>query len=260
MYKKLPIVFLLLISMAVRAQQSTGESDLAIYLLIGQSNMAGRGAVTGKYATEGDPRVLMFNQENKWVPARHPLHFDKPKLAGVGPGLSFGIAMAGATPDHKIGLLPCAVGGTSINKWTEGAYDSATRTHPYDDMVIRVREAMKYGTVKGVIWLQGESDAKDRSAVYLGKLKALIEKIRLLVNDPKLPFVAGELGTYQPEYALINAELAKLPAEVPFTRVAGSAGFVDKGDGVHFDSPSADAYGVSFAEQMKQLQKAQANK
>ena len=44
-------------------------------------------------------------------PAVEPLHFDKPKIVGVGLGLAFGKAMAEAEPDVTIGLIPCAVGG-----------------------------------------------------------------------------------------------------------------------------------------------------
>src|SRR5687767_14018933 len=51
-----------------------------LYLLIGQSNMAGRGAVE-----EADkkplPRVFMFTKEKAWAPAVDPQHFDKP-IAG----------------------------------------------------------------------------------------------------------------------------------------------------------------------------------
>src|SRR5690606_22650149 len=132
------------------------------------SNMAGRGKVTGWYAKQQHPRVAMLNQAGEWVMATHPLHFDKPTMAGVGPGLSFGMAMAEATPDAIIGLVPCAVGGTPIATWSPGAYDQNTDTHPYDDAEQRIRQAMETGTVKGIIWHQGEGDSNEKSAqVYL---------------------------------------------------------------------------------------------
>src|SRR5690606_744569 len=98
----------------VFAQQ---DKDTHIYILMGQSNMAGRGKVTERYAKQQHPRVTMLNQAGEWVPAMHPVHFDKPTIAGVGPGLSFGIAMAEANPEATIALVPCAVGGTPIAKW-----------------------------------------------------------------------------------------------------------------------------------------------
>jgi hypothetical protein len=55
--------------------------------------------------------------------------------------------------------VPCAVGGTSIRLWQPGAYDTKTDTRPYDDMLYRVTQAMLHGTLKGILWHQGESDS-----------------------------------------------------------------------------------------------------
>ncbi len=238
------------------------DSLFDLYLLIGQSNMAGRGEITDKYKNAGRSDVLMLDKENHWVQARHPLHFDKPSAAGVGPGLSFGIEMAkknhghSQNAVHKIGLIPCAVGGTSIDTWKPGGFDVATKTHPYDDMMVRLKEAQKYGVIKGVIWLQGESDSNpEKVKDYLIKLEELINRIRTVTYNPSLPFVAGELGRYKEQYQHINNELVKLPARVANTAVASSKGFTDKGDSVHFDSASAEKYGKRFAKEMKRLQK-----
>jgi hypothetical protein len=230
------------------------KKQLDLYVLMGQSNMAGRGTITDSLRLIRNDRVLMLTKDFKWVPASHPVHFDKPKIAGVGPGLSFGITMAGMSTDVEIGLVPCAVGGTSIDKWQPGAFDQPTSTHPYDDAVVRITEAMKNGKLKGVLWLQGEGDSNERSAPqYLQKLELLIRRIRTLAGDENLPFIAGELGRYKPNYQLINAELHKLPGLVPYTAVVSSEGLTDKGDGTHFDAKSADNYGIRFAVQMKRL-------
>src|SRR5690606_27919396 len=108
------------------------KKDLHLFLLVGQSNMAGRGKVA-ESDRQPPERVLTFSQEGEWVPAVDPIHFDKPKVAGVGLGRTFGIEIAQATPGATIGLIPCAVGGTPIEKWVPGAYDSVTKTHPWDD-------------------------------------------------------------------------------------------------------------------------------
>ena len=197
----------------------------------------------------------MLTRELKWVIARNPIHFDKPGVAGVGPGLSFGMAMSDAHPGVKIGLIPCAVGGTSIDKWQPGAFDSSTSTHPYDDAVLRIAAAMKYGKVKGVLWLQGESDSNETSAPkYLEKFKVLIQRIRELTGDEKLPVVAGELGRFKTTYQLLNSVLYKVPSVIPYASVATSEGLTEKGDKTHFDAKSATIYGKRFAYQMQKLQ------
>ncbi|MEJ7691857.1 sialate O-acetylesterase [Daejeonella sp.] len=232
------------------------DSNFHLYLLAGQSNMAGRGEISEKYKDQGNPRLYVLDKDNEWVAAKHPLHFDKPPVAGVGPGLSFGIEMANANPGVKIGLVPCAVGGTSINVWEPGASDKATKTHPYDDALKRIEEAMKSGVFKGVIWHQGESDSNPKAAAaYYAKLAKLIERVRIITRDPKLPFVAGELGRFKEQYATINTVLEKLPGMVKYTAVASSKGLEHKGDLTHFESASADKLGKRFASKMKGLHK-----
>jgi hypothetical protein len=65
-----------------------------LFLLIGQSNMAGRGAVEEPDRTP-HARVLVLTQAGAWAPAVDPLHFDKP-VAGTGLGKTFGICVAEA--------------------------------------------------------------------------------------------------------------------------------------------------------------------
>ena len=197
----------------------------------------------------------MLNKENKWVTVKNHLHFDKPSVAGVGPGLSFGIRMEKKNRGNKIGLIPCAVGGTSISVWQPGAYDSATKTHPFDDMLLRLNEAQKSGTLKGIIWLQGESDSNPAKAEkYLNQLAQLIKRIRIIAGNNELAFVAGELGQYKPQYKNINNVLKKLPDTISNTAVAPSKGLKDKGDNTHFNSASAVKMGTRMAKKMIQLQ------
>jgi hypothetical protein len=247
------ISFFLMIGLSASAQQP--DPNFELYILAGQSNMAGRGYITDDYKNMGDSRVYMLTKDNKWVLAKHPLHFDKP-IAAVGPGMAFGIVMAKvAGTGKKIGLIPCAVGGTAIELWLPGAYDLATKTHPYDDAVLRIKTAMQYGVIKGIIWHQGEANSKpEQVKLYLSQLKELIERFRTLVNNPKLPFVAGELGQFRPEFADFNNEIPKLPAMIPYTAVVTSEGLVHKGDTLHFNSPSADELGRRYAKKMLELQ------
>lgn len=247
-------IMLMCVSAAESYAQSRPDSNFYLYLLAGQSNMAGRGIISDEYKAEGNANVYMLDKNNEWVLAKHPLHFDKPKVAGVGPGLAFGIKMAEANPGKKIGLVPCAVGGTSINKWKLSAYDSATKTHPYDDAMKRIEIAMQRGVFKGIIWHQGESDSSPEKAdTYLPKLITLIKQFRDKIQNNKLPFVAGELGTYKSVYSNINHAIAQLPQQVSFTAIASSNGLTSNADTIHFNAASAEELGKRYAEKMKQL-------
>jgi hypothetical protein len=229
-----------------------------LYLLIGQSNMAGRGAVESQ-DQQKVPHVFMLNKENQWVPAVDPIHFDK-KQAGVGPGRTFGIMMAKQDPSVKIGLIPCAVGGTSIRKWVPGAEDAKTETHPYDDMLVRLRAAMQSGTVKGILWHQGEADGKmGERGTYEAALIELIERVRTECGNPEIPFVIGQLGRFKERpwsagRSKVDAAQRNVAQTVPHCAFASSEGLEDRGDLTHFSAAAARELGKRFAEKMVELQ------
>ena len=102
------------------------RKDFHLYLLVGQSNMAGRGRVAAE-DRKPLPRVVSFSKEGTWVPAVDPLHFDKPRVVGVGLGRSFAIEVAGKNPAVTIGLVPCAVGGSPISSWEPGGFHPGRR-------------------------------------------------------------------------------------------------------------------------------------
>ena len=232
------------------------DKNFHLYLLVGQSNMAGRGVVDEE-SKKTDPRVLMFTKEMKWEPAKDPIHFDK-SAAGVGPGLSFGKKMAEADSKVKIGLVPCAVGGTSIKVWVPGAEDRATKTHPYDDMLKRVKEAQKSGVFRGIIWHQGEAD-RGSSDTYGKLLTELVERLRKDLGQPDIPFVAGELPQFRPEQTdqntKFNGIVNGLAEKIKNYDCASAKDLTDKGDKLHLDAKSAREFGRRYAEKMIALQK-----
>ena len=240
--------------------------DFHLFLLIGQSNMAGRGQVeaTDKIV---HAHLMMLNKQQVWVPAIDPLHFDKPAVIGVGPGRTFGLDYLADHPDVTVGLIPCAVGGSPIASWEPGSFDDATKTHPYDDMLVRAREAMKAGTLKGILWHQGESDSKaEQASVYEQKLHALIQRLRSDLSEGRdsadpVPFIAGQMGQFAERpwndaRKQVDAVHRNLPTTVPATGFASSDGLTHKGDEVHFDSASARELGHRYYKSWLGLQSA----
>lgn len=233
---------------------------LDLYLLIGQSNMAGRGKVERDDQKKPD-RVFTLSKENEWVPAVDPIHFDK-KQAGVGPGRTFGMEMAKADKTVSIGLIPCAVGGTSIRKWKPGAADEKTGTHPYDDMLVRLKAAQKSGTVKGILWHQGEADGKmGEAGRYEAALVELIERVRRDCGNPDIPFLIGQLGQYEGRpwsegRKKVDAAHKAVAGTVPRCAFVSSKGLEDKGDLTHFSGDASRVLGRRFAEAMIAIQKA----
>jgi len=238
---------------------SQPSKNFHLYLLAGQSNMAGRGKI-GEQDTTIHPNVYVLNKENKWQLAVDPLHFDKPKMVGVGPGLTFGKTMADFKKGIKIGLIPCAAGGSSIDSWTVGGYHKQTKSYPYDEAIKRTKIAMKTGTLKGILWHQGESNSKPECLkVHQEKLAALIVNFREELEIPNLPFIVGKLGDFyvlkNPNAKEMNTILENLPNVVKNTACVKVSGFTDKGDETHFDSKSARELGRRYAKAMIKLEK-----
>lgn len=237
------------------------KEKLHLYLLIGQSNMAGRGAVEAQDKVP-HPRVLKFTKENAWAPATDPLHFDKPTIAGVGLGSSFGRAMADANPEATIGLIPCAVGGTPLSRWSKGG-------DLYQQALERAKLALKDGTLKGILWHQGESDSGNEQLAksYGERLAKMVKDLRADLGTGEVPFVAGKLGEFlkregkdgKPSlWPLVNEQITALPKSVLHAASVESTGLKHKGDGVHFDSPSLGEFGQRYAQAMKRLQSGKA--
>src|SRR5690606_9968966 len=98
--------FMLLLTGCSPSKQLVSSSSPAIdtnfhlYLLIGQSNMAGRGKVDSASKVI-DPAILTLDSNGVWGYAMDPIHFDK-SFAGVGPGISFAHTILSKEPAPHI--------------------------------------------------------------------------------------------------------------------------------------------------------------
>jgi len=260
-----------LVGLLMARTSKAASAPREIYLLIGQSNMAGRGPLT-ESDKQPIPGVWKWTEAGAWEPAADPLRYDKPKAAGVGPGISFGQVIAKAHPGVEIGLVNRAFGGTAIAEWKKGAKPhkelSPDKTLPpteyalYKDAVEAAKAAMQQGGVlKGILWHQGESDYRNKNFTkegYVAALTELIANLRADLNAPNVPVVLGELGDYldqtQAPFASINEALKEVATKVPKVGVVSSQGLVNKGDHLHFDTPSQRLFGQRYAAEMLRLQ------
>ena len=240
------------------ARLPAGMERLDFYLLIGQSNMKGRGFMPDE--PKRDPRIVMMHlKDDAWYLARHPLHltgdpktFAQADNAGVGSGLAFAEAVLARRPKARVGLLPCAVGGTQIASWQRGA-------DLYDNAVRRAKVALKASApakprLRAALWLQGEADAtNERRPVYEEKLHKLVGDLRADLGEPQLPFLACTIGEMVPENQErrnpdINKILLSLPQKIPGTACVDARDLKTHiGDNVHFDTPAQEEIGRRFA-------------
>ncbi len=240
-------------------QPEVSKENFHLFLLVGQSNMAGRGKIETQ-DKQAHPRVLTLSRAGKWVPAVSPIHFDK-TIAGVGLGRTFGIEAAKANPDIVVGLIPCAKGGSPISSWEVGGYHPQTKSHPYDECIKRATIALKSGTLKAILWHQGESDSKEGLAdVYVGKLHELIGRFRRKLDAENVPFIAGQMGQFKERpwsdaKKKVDAAHQNLPKHVKRSAFVNSDGLKHKGDQVHFDAAGFREFGKRYFKAYQELTK-----
>lgn len=227
------------------------KEKLHLFLLAGQSNMAGRGK-TDATSKQTDPRIIALDKQGQWKIATDPLHWDKP-AAGTGIGRPFAAIIAAKSPGVTIGLIPTACGGSPINTWQPGKFWDQTKSHPWDDSIAAAKKAMKDGTLKAILWHQGEADATPgKSTTYGSDLEKLIQRFRTELDAPDLPFIIGQLGRFpakpwdKDREAVDAAQqaVAKHLKNVAFVRIENP---VSIGDNLHFDTPTLRRFAEGYA-------------
>lgn len=220
------------------------KDKLNIYLLIGQSNMAGRAPFD---SSEGGPiaRTYLLDDNGKFIQASNPLNRFSTIRKGLGmqkmnPGFGFATKMTSMLKEESVGLIVNAKGGSRIEEWSR-------EKKFYKEAVARTQMAMKIGELKGILWHQGEGNSKEPEK-YLPQLKTLIENFRKDLAQPNLPFVAGQIVGNEK----INEVIATLPQKVPYTGFVSSEG-LKAFDRWHFDTPSMKLLGERYAVQMNRI-------
>lgn len=220
------------------------KKNLHVYLLIGQSNMAGRAAYTAEEAKPID-RCYLLNDKDTWEPATNPLNRHSTirkglKMQKMNPGYTFAKAMLKKDKKGAIGLVVNAKGGSKIEEWKPG-------TRFYKEILRRAKEAQKTGTIKGILWHQGESNNGNPDG-YLEKLEELITSLRKDLGVKDLPFVAGQVNNVPK----INSQIAELPKAVKHTGFVSSEGLTTQ-DRWHFNAAGMKLLGERYAEEMQKL-------
>jgi len=217
----------------------TGPKEkLHIYLLIGQSNMAGRAAIPEQ---DAGPlaNCYLLNAEDFWEVAQNPLNRHSTirkvlNMQKLNPGYTFAMTLLEKQPGVSIGLVVNAKGGTKIEEWGKG-------TKFYNEAIRRAKVAQETGVLKGILWHQGESNQGNPDG-YLEKLQALVGDLRDDLESPELIFVAGQVINVP----AINDQIEMLPGKVPSTAFVSSEGLKGQ-DRWHFDTESMKKLGERYA-------------
>ncbi len=232
------------------------KATFHVFILMGQSNMSGYGAVLPE-DLEPIPHVVRLPTKGavKWEPAAHPLHNRLPSDR-FGLGLPFAIEYLKDKPGVTVGFIPVAWGGAGIDQLKKG-------TPTYADAIKKATFTNSNGVIKGVLWHQGESDTVNTSLAnsYEDKLHQLIADVRKDLKDDNLPFIVGNLAEFYgsgPEHSApdrvkdinkVREILRVLPGKIADTGFVESTGCSSSDKHmVHFDRKSYIILGKRYAE------------
>lgn len=256
------LFFTLITGLPVSQVFAEPDPNFHIYLLFGQSNMAGGGA--GNNDGEGtkgvgdycdtNPRVKVLawgdcnaksypcparqvkRTHDQWYTAFPPLHNCQ---EGIGPADGFGRTLIDSIrADISIGFIPCALSGQEAEVYKKGGggtIESYTQPTPnigndgYSWMVKRCKIAQQTGVIKGILFHQGEANSPGNNGVSMGD--AWVTLVAKIVSDLKtdlnlsddVPFIAGELR-YDGCCKSQNEFINKFPSKIPKCAVASANG------------------------------------
>lgn len=173
-----------------------------LYVLAGQSNMVGRAPLVDPAPSH--PMVRALTPQDTWEVARDPIHEAIPRdgrTLGIGLGLPFAKELVRRT-GVPIGLVPCAIGGTSLEQWNP-SHRGQLRRSLYGNLLARVALALPAGVAEGakarlagVLWYQGEADAgkKETAQSYTERFLQFAATLRKDLADPELPLYYAQLA------------------------------------------------------------------
>lgn len=197
---KKPLLFILQFLLTISHALAQGDYD--IYLMIGQSNCAGRGYMLPSDTTDIIPGVWLLNDEGLPEPAKAPFNRYSNirkdiSMQKIGPAVGFAPLMHELT-GRNILIIQNAKGGSGLWEWqNEDDPDAITFL---DSTLMRAVPALKYGKLKGIVWHQGETDVSNGSArsIYVTRFSHMIQRLRNSLDvGEEVPVIVGELGQWE---------------------------------------------------------------
>lgn len=247
--KKIYIFLFLLITTLVASQASAHKR---LFILLGQSNMSGRAPIEDADMAVC-PMVKLLNADGHFEVLRNPLNrFSNIRkdiaMQKLGPGYTFAETLSEQLQD-TIFFVVNARGGTALERFmkndTAGYYE---KTLFRIKQALRERPDLKPATI---IWHQGESNRDDYQS-YLNHLNTLVADLRSDLGIPDLPFIAGEIGRWNPDYSHIVEKIALIPDSIPYAGLVSSEGLTNI-DEFHFDTRSQRELGKRYAKKYLEL-------
>lgn len=225
-------------------------------LIIGQSNMAGRGFLCEAKPLSNMGGRLKVLRNGRWQNIYRPVNPDRP-FSGTCLAESFATRYAEEHEGVQVGIIPCADGGTSLNQWRCGGL-------LFDHAVCTAKLAMRTSNLAAILWHQGEADcAPHLNCVYLEKLTAIMTAMRRELGAEDVPIIVGGLGDFLKDraespnlvhYPVINEALRAFAEKTHRAAFASAEGLTSNADNLHFSADGLYEFGLRYYEAFRSVE------
>jgi hypothetical protein len=237
------------------------QGQMRLFILAGQSNMVGMAPIPEGEKT--DPHIYVFGKDYRWRIADHPIEdaFNQVDMvsqngdAAFGSAMEFAFASLERHPEIVIGLIPCAKSSSGIVQWQRNLGDQSL----YGSCLKRARAASPMGTISGILFFQGETDAADPIQYpeppphpweWSDLFTAFITDLRNDLHQPELPVVFAQIGTNwspqaYPNWDVVMNQQATLELDMSAKIITEDLPLLD---GIHFTADSYRIIGKRFAD------------
>ena len=222
------------------------------FLLIGQSNMAGRGFFDE--AEDIDTSHIYTLRMGRWQKMFRPINPDR-SFSGVNLAESFAESYV-KKHGVDVGLICCADGGTSLEQWKKGG-------ELFEHAVYQAKLAQKTSEIQGILWHQGEGDcAKGLHATYKERFIEFMADLRNELNLHDVPILMGGLGDFLQDctlnenlknYTYLNKSLEEIACEEAMTGFVSAHGLGANPDNLHFNAKALYEFGLRYFEEFEKI-------
>ena len=299
-YKILPVAMILtlMISLPAMAKQYElfylgGQSNMDGHGYVNQLPTELNASVDGVMIFHGNtsPDVTPIDGKGLWTQLKpgHGVGFSSDGKTNtysdrVGVELTFALKLKELYPDSNIAIIKYSRGGTSIDRAAAKGFGCwepdfqvgggvNKRVNQYDHFLATVRNATSINDIdkdgqpdtlipRGIVWMQGESDAcytEDIALRYEANLKRLMDLIRAAFRTDDLPVVIGRISDSEKDKKIWTHSHRVRQAQKDFTKKDPAAAMVTTTDNYgysdpwHYDTKGYIDLGKQFAAALQQI-------
>jgi len=272
------VLTVMMLLCAVIGAKAEIDPNFHVYICFGQSNMEGNAQWETQDVGNVDSRFQMlatcnFSNPNRvlgnWYKAECPIVSPVGKL---GPTDYFGRTMVANLPNHKVGVIAVAMGGSPIEMFDKDKYQQKMNDspnewwaqiarnyyggNPYGRIIEMAKKAQEVGVIKGILLHQGCSNCGDPNwpnmvkKIYNDMLTDLglqATNVPLFVGEVEYKGDAPQSGGCEGH----NSVVAKIPEVIPTGYVVSAKGLPGNGvDPWHFSAAGYRVFGKRYAQQV----------